>query len=137
MVHVHLGFACSTPDSAKLFTSVIAKSQCQTFLDTLSGNFFSFLMDSSVDAGNKEDKLIVLVYCAKYDSTREVTPKTRYWSVCNPERADAAGLLACLEDSLKNFGVEDVLDKDSVLEVEDKPVLVLMEPLSMSQSRMD
>ena len=39
---VHLGVAYSTPDSAKLFTSFIAKSQCQTFLDTLSANFLTF-----------------------------------------------------------------------------------------------
>ena len=73
---------------------------------------------------NKEDELIVLVYCAKNDSTGEVTPKTRYCSVCNSERADAAGLLACLQDFLKNLGVDEVLDKDSVLEDENKPVLM-------------
>ena len=39
---VDLGCAYSTTDSAELFTSFIAKFQCQTFLDTLLANFFSF-----------------------------------------------------------------------------------------------
>ena len=69
---VDLGPAYRTPDSAKSFTSYIAKSQCQTFLNTLSSSgsrFFSFLMDGTTDAGNQEDELIVLLYCSKDATT--------------------------------------------------------------------
>ena len=34
----YLGTAYLTPDSTKIFTSYIAKSQCQAFLNTLSRN---------------------------------------------------------------------------------------------------
>ena len=107
-----------------MFTSFIAKSQRQTFLDTLSARFFSFLMDGSVDAGNKEDELVAHVYCAKDDSTMEVTPRAHFWSVCNPDKTNAAGLMVCLQESLKSLGVENILDTDGVLEVQSKPVLV-------------
>ena len=49
--------------SAKTFTSYIAESQCQAFLNSLSSSgscFFSFLMDGTTDAGNQKDKLIAL-----------------------------------------------------------------------------
>ena len=67
---VDLGPAYRTPDSAKSFTSYIAKSQRQTFLKTLSSSgsrFFSFLMGGTTDAGNQEDELIVLLYCSNSD----------------------------------------------------------------------
>jgi len=61
---VDVGHAYNTADSARLFTSFIAKSQQQGFLNSLpAGGFFSLLMDGSTDAGNLEDELIVLVYC--------------------------------------------------------------------------
>ena len=43
-------------------------------------------MDGSVDAGKKGDELVVLVYCAKDDSTMEITSRTRFWSVCNLDK---------------------------------------------------
>ena len=64
------------------------------------------------------------MYFAKDDSTMEVTPRACCWSMCNPDKANAAGLLVCLQDSLKSLGVEDILDRGSVLEVQNKPVLV-------------
>jgi len=122
-----LGPAYRMPDSAKAFTSYIAKSQCQTFLNALSSSgsrFFSFLMGGTTDAGNKEDKLIVLLYCSEDATAQEITPCTRYLSIHSPGKADASGLLSCVNEALKFMGVENVLDKDSVLGVEDRPVLV-------------
>ena len=52
---VDLGPAYRTPDSAKAFTSYIAKSQCQTFLNALSSSgshfFIFFFMDGTTNAG--------------------------------------------------------------------------------------
>lgn len=124
---VDIGHAYRTPDSAKAFTSYIARSQRQAFLNTLSSSgsrFFSFLMDGTTDAGNQEDEMIVLLYCHKDATTQEVSPRTRYLSIHSPGKADASGLLMCVENSLKFLGVEEILDKDSVLRVEDRPVLV-------------
>ena len=73
---VDLGTAYLTPDLAKIFTSYIAKSQRQGFLDTLSHNstwFFSFLMDGTTDPGNQEDELFVVLYCFKDDEAQWVS----------------------------------------------------------------
>ena len=71
---IDIGHAYDTVNSARLFTSFIAKSHHQGFLDSLrSGGFFSLLMDGSVDAGNLEDELIVLVYCCMDDAEQEMT----------------------------------------------------------------
>ena len=61
---VGVGHAYNTADSVRVFTSFIAKSLRQGFLNSLpGGGFFSLLMAGSTDAGNLEDELIVLVYC--------------------------------------------------------------------------
>ena len=90
---VNLGPAYRTPDSAKAFTSYIAESPHQEFLDKLSSStgpkFFSFLIDGTTDAGNHEDELVVLVYCDKNEVTSEITTCIRYFSVHTPSRADA------------------------------------------------
>ena len=41
-----------------------------------------------------------------------------------PEKGGASGLLNCLADAVKCLDVEEILDKDSILGVEGKPVLV-------------
>ena len=63
---VDLGDSYKTKDSAKVFTFYVAETQCHNFLHSLSSaHFFSFLMDGSIDAGNVEDELIVILYCKK------------------------------------------------------------------------
>ena len=68
--------------------------------------------------------MIVLLYCHKDATTQEVSPRTRYLSIHSPGKADSSGLLICVGISLKFLSVEDILDTDSVLRVEDRPVLV-------------
>ena len=123
---VDLGLAYSTPVSAQSFTSYIAQSLRAAFVDKLStqSRFFSFSMGGTTDAGNLEDELVVITYSFKNDSTKEMTTNARYWSVHNPERADADGLLLCIKDAFKPLGVSDLLDKASVLGVQNMPVLV-------------
>ena len=123
---VNLGTAYAAPDSAKLFTSYLANSQCQAFLTSVLGrsHFYSFLMDGATDAGNQEDSLIILQHFFKDDLAREIRSSTQYFSVHTPEKADASALLSCLADALKRMGVEDLLDETSILRVKGKPVLV-------------
>ena len=118
---VDLGHAYTTADSAKLFTGFIAKSQRQSFFGTLYScgtHFFSLLMDGTTDCGNHEDELMVLVYCFTNDAVEEITSRTRYLSLRSPQHADDSGLLDCVGDTLSLFGVDSVLDQDSVLRVE-------------------
>ena len=107
---------------------VLAESLHQEFLDKLSSStglkFFSVLIDGTTDAGNQEDKLVVLVYCDKNEATSEITTCTRYFSVHTPSRADASGILSCIRDALKQVGIEDLLDSECVLGIENFPVLV-------------
>ena len=125
---VNLGPVYRTPDSAKAFTSYIAKSLHQEFLDKPSSStgpkFFSFLIDGTTDVGNQEDELVVLVYCDKNEATSQITTCTCYFSVHTPSRADASGILSCIRDALKQVGIEDLLDSKCVLGVENFPVLV-------------
>lgn len=122
---VDLGFAYKTKDSAKNFTHIIAKRQCQEFLHTsLAASFYSFLMDGSTDAGNVEDELIAILYCFKYDVTQEVRLCVRYFLLEVLTKADADGLLSCLGDTLKPLGIDNILDKANILGVEGKPILV-------------
>ena len=122
---VDLGESYKTKDSAKIFTHYIAESQRQGFFHSLStAHFFSFMMDGTTDAGNIEDELIVILYCKKDDATEEIKSCARYYTVEIPTRADADGLIKCLGNALKDFGVEDILKRASVLGAEGKPVLV-------------
>lgn len=54
----------------------------------------------------------------------ELTVCTRYLSVHTPERANARGILLCLGEALKLMSIDNVLDKECVLGVGDKPVCV-------------
>ena len=49
---------------------------------------------------------------------------SRYLSIHSPGKADANGLLSCVSEALKFMGVENVLDKDSVLGVKRRSLLV-------------
>ena len=50
-------------------------------------------------------------------------PAPRYLSLHSPQHVDASGLLDCVGDVLSLFGVDSVLDQDSVLRVEGQLVL--------------
>ena len=120
---VDLGLAYRNDVAARSFTQFIAESQRRSFLQSLSStNFVSFLMDGTTDAGNLEDELFVALYCKKDDVLREIRSCARYLSVVNPEKADADGLVKCVQVALKRLEIEDVLDRDCVLGT--KPVLV-------------
>ena len=62
---IHVGFAYSTPEFTKLFASYIhvVKCQCQSFLNSLLTQFFSFLLHASVDVGNMEDESVMNQLC--------------------------------------------------------------------------
>lgn len=62
---VDLGFSYKNAPSAKTFTHYIAESQRQSFLASFfaTSSFYSFLMDSSTDAGNVEDELVSIQFC--------------------------------------------------------------------------
>lgn len=117
---VKLGHAYKTKDSAKNFTHYIAESQRNGFIRSLStSRFYSFLMDGSTDAGNVEEELIIIMYCAASQSFKSCA---RYFAIEVPKKADAN---ECLGKALEKLGIINVLDKESVLGVgSNKPILV-------------
>ena len=121
---VDFGESYKTKHSAKIFTHYIAESQRQGFHSLSTAHFFSFLMDGSTDAGNVEDELIVILYCKKDDDKEEIKSCVRYFAVKVPKKANAGGLIECLGIALKEFGIEDILKRASILGVEGKPVLI-------------
>ena len=125
---VDLGQSYTTKASAKSFSHYIAESQRTTFINTLSTmHFYSFLMDGTTDAGNVEDELIVIMGFQKDDTAGEVGTFARYFSLEVPAKADADGLIGCLQKAVGAIGPSvpgenSVLSKTNVLET--KPILV-------------
>ena len=79
-------------------------------------------MDGTTDAGKVEDELVVIMTFCKDDSASQVKSLARYFSVKEPKKADVDGLIACLQEALQALGVDDVLNKTSVLS--SKPILI-------------
>ena len=53
-----------------------------------------------------------------------IRSNTRYLSPCVPTKSDADGLIACLGEALHLLGVDDVCNRESVLSLQGKPILV-------------
>ena len=101
---VDLGHAYKTKHLAISFRHYIPVGHCQDFIQTLSKtSCFSFLMDGSTDKGNVD---------GSWSSQFKYIPK----------KTDADGLMKCLGNVLKLLGVDNILDKASVLQW--KPILV-------------
>ena len=84
-------------------------------------------MDGSTDAGNIEQELVVLLYCKKDDTAEKIRSHARFCSVASPEKANAAGLIKCLFQSLSpSLGIVDFHDQGNVLATADqgKPVII-------------
>ena len=112
-------------NSTKQFTHYIAESQQGTFIGSLStAHFYSFLMDGSKDSGNIENEPIVLMYSKVDMVSKRVQLCARYFSIQEPKRTNAGGLIHCLSNALEKLGITDVLDKQSVLGVTNKPLLI-------------
>ena len=82
---------------AQTFTHYIAESRCQSFLHTFSKSiFYSFLMGGFTDAGNVEHELVLVYYCTQDDPSQEMGSCVRYLSLEVPVKADADGLIKCV-----------------------------------------
>ncbi len=122
---VDLGQAYQTRESARSFVHYIAESQRQQFHLSLSScRFYSFLMDGATDRAKVENELFVILYCQKDDTAEEIKSCARYFTVLQPKKADADGLVQCLGKALQSMGIEDILDRANVFGVEGHPVLV-------------
>ena len=122
---IDLGATYKNRDSARNFVHYIAESQRQQLLTSLSScHFYSILMDGSVDKGRVENELFVILFCKKDDNLQEVRTCARYFCILEPTRSDADGLVQCLDSALKSMGLENILERESVLSSHDLPVLV-------------
>ena len=81
-------------------------------------------MDSFTYKGRIENELFVILFCKRDDTLQEVKTCARYFCVLEPTKADADGLLECLNRSLKSLGIENLLERENVLGVHELPVLV-------------
>ena len=66
--------------------------------------------------------MIVLLYCIKDEKSQEIKNKVRYHTIVEPRKADADGLIECLSNALRLLGIDNVLDKASVLR--GRPILI-------------
>ena len=81
-------------------------------------------MDGTTDTGNVEDELIAIFYCMRDDATQQINTCSHFLSLHSPPQANASRLLQCVGEALQFLSIENVLDTDSMLSVEGKPVLV-------------
>ena len=122
---VDLGTSYKNHDSARNFVHYNPESQRQSLKHSLeSCNFFRVLMDGSTDKGKVENELFVILFCKQDQIIQEVRSCARYLCVLEPKKSDADGLLRCLSDAMKSMGIDDVLQRESVLSASDLPVLV-------------
>ena len=78
----------------------------------------------SIDSDSVEDELVLVQYCALDNTAQEMRSCARYLSLQVPIKADADGLIRCLGDALLVLGIDNILDRSSVLKVDSKPLLV-------------
>jgi hypothetical protein len=79
-------------------------------------------MDGTTDSGNLENELVVVQFCWRDETAKEIKSCARYLSVVNPNRADTDGLVNCLREPMERVGITDFLDKTAVLGA--KPTLI-------------
>ena len=122
---IDFGTTYKNRDSARNFVHYIAESQRQQLLASLSScHFYSILMDGSVDKGRVENELFVILFCKKDENLQEVRICAGYFCILEPTRSDADGLVQCVDSALKSMGIENILERESVLSSHDLPVLV-------------
>ncbi len=116
---VDLGQAYKTKDSAKVFSHYIAEGQRQEFLESLStSSFYSFLMDGSTDRRNVEDELIVILCSTKDTVAEEISTCVRFFSLQEPKKADADGLIDCLGRVLSGYWESQISETKQVFLME-------------------
>ena len=81
-------------------------------------------MDGSVDKGKVENEILLVQYCQLDNDLEEVISCSRFLKLVEPRKADANGLVEYLGKGLQVMGVSDILDREQILNVEGKPVLV-------------
>ena len=122
---VDLGPTYKNRDSARNFVHYIAESQRrQLHVSLASCHFYSVLMDGSADKGRVENELFVILFCKQDDTQQQIRTCARYFCVLEPTKADADGLVECLSRALKSMGIENLLERESVLSAHELPVLV-------------
>ena len=122
---MELDSAYNRSDCAKVFTHRIAEAQQKLFLDSLSGvSFFSFLMNRSTDAWNKEQEVVFVFLCFKDDEAQQIRSCIWYFSVGNlTHNTNAQGFFDWLGDALGRLGI-DLHQRATALKVQGRPALV-------------
>ena len=122
---VDLGQTYKNRDSAHNFVHYIAEAQRQQFTSSLAScHFYSVLMDGSADKGRVENELFVILFSKCDDTQQQIRTCARFFCVVEPKKADANGLLDCMSRALKSMCIENIFDRESVLNVCKLPVLV-------------
>ena len=71
-----------------------------------------------------ENELFVILFCQANDRVHEMQTCTRYHCVIEPKKADASGLVECLRTAMESMRIANILERESVLGVQDMPILI-------------
>ena len=109
---MNLGLTYKNRDAPRNFVHYIAEAQRHEFHRSLSSqHFYSILMDGSTDKGRVENELFVILFSKKDDVMEEVKTCARFLCVLEPSRADADGLIDCLDTASTCMDIENILSK--------------------------
>ena len=101
---VNLGSAYTTETSDKAFTHFITEYQRLESVHTLDpAKFFSLLLDSSTDAANKDNELLLVMWFDKEEGEK-VRTRISYFTVIRPSSVSAEGLFDVLGAAMKSLG---------------------------------
>lgn len=106
---VNVGTAYLNQNAGKTFCHFIAESRRENLVESLSrANFFSLLMDGSVDSANIDDELFLVLWCDTSSSDEKVHTKMSFFAVARPDSVTAQGLFQCLQRCLSRIGITAV-----------------------------
>ena len=105
---VDLGAGYKNDHACATFISFIAKEQQEMLLNSLSkSHFFSLQADASVDAGNVELELFLIIYFDACAKDGIVHMRTKFFSARHLSSGTGVGFFASLKAAVEHMNVED------------------------------
>ena len=105
---VNLGAGYKNDHACATFVEFIAREQQEILLDALSkSNFFSLQADASVDAGNVELELYLILYFNAFAKDGTVHVCSKFFSARHLSSGTGAGLFESLKEAIEYMHIEE------------------------------
>lgn len=106
---VDMGTSYINVSAGKNFIHYIAEARRHELVEALNrAKFYSILMDGSIDKGNTDNELLLIVWCDTNAEDEKIHTRICYFNALRPKCVTADGLLEVLEGDLARLGVAGV-----------------------------